>query len=66
MSVTKDIELEFDEETQNDYIIWESIAIGSGKTKEETLRDLRETAHLGVDTLIDIKLRDIKKGRWYK
>ena len=62
MPSTNDIEVEFDEETQNYYITWQPIVISLGKTKQEALVDLREAAHLGVDTLIDIKLRDIKKG----
>ena len=60
MSVTKDIEIEFDEETQNCYIIWQPLVISLGKTKQEALEDLREAAHLGVDTLIDIKLKVIR------
>ena len=64
MSVTKDIEIEFDKETQSYYTNWRPpIAIGLGKTKDKALEDLKQAAHLSVDTLIDIKLRDIKKGR---
>jgi predicted RNase H-like HicB family nuclease len=53
------INLEFDRETGEYYIIWKPIAIGMGKTRHEALKDLREAAHLGVDTLIDLKLKDI-------
>jgi len=61
MSSNRDIQIEFDEETQNYYVSWEPpIAIGLGKTKEEALEDLREAAHLGVDTLIDLKLRNVR------
>ena len=63
MPSTNDIETEFDEETQDYYIIWEPVVISLGKTKEEALEDLREAAHLSVDTLIALKLRDIKEGR---
>ena len=62
MPSTNDIETEFDEETQDYYIIWEPVVISLGKTKEEALEDLREAAHLHVDTLIALKLRDIKEG----
>ena len=62
MPSTNDIEIEFDEETQDYYIVWEPIFISSGKTKQEALEDLREAAHLGVDTLIGLKLRDIREG----
>jgi len=56
-----DINLEFDKETRKYYIVWEPIVIAMGKTKHEALKDLREAAHCGVDTLIDLKLQNIKK-----
>jgi len=62
MSRNNDIELEFDEETRNYYIAWEPIAISLGKTRQEALEDLRQAAHFGVDTFIDLKLKDIGKG----
>lgn len=55
------IKLEFDRETQQYYIIWEPIVIGTGRTRVTALEDLREAAHSGVDTLIDSKLKDMKK-----
>lgn len=57
---TNSIEIDFDEETQDYYIIWNPIVIGSGKTREEALEDLKGAAHYGVDTLIDLKLRDMR------
>jgi len=62
MSRNNDIELEFDEETRNYYIVWEPIVISLGKTRQEALEDLRQAAHFGVDTFIDLKLKDIGKG----
>ena len=62
MSRNNDIELEFDEETRNYYIVWEPIVISLGKTRHEALEDLRQAAHFGVDTFIDLKLKDIGKG----
>ena len=56
-----DINLEFDKETRKYYIVWEPIVIAMGKTKHGALEDLREAAHCGVDTLIDLKLKNIKK-----
>jgi hypothetical protein len=56
-----DINLEFDSQSGEYYIIWKPIAIGMGKTKGEALEDLRTVAHFGVDTLIDLKLENIKK-----
>jgi predicted RNase H-like HicB family nuclease len=54
-----DINLEFDSETGEYYVIWKPVVIGMGKTGCEALEDLREAAHFGVDTLIDLKLKDI-------
>jgi len=59
---SSDIEIEFDRETEDYYIVWEPAVISSGKTKEEALEDLREAAHFGVDTFVDLKLRDIGEG----
>ena len=56
------VEIEFDEETQNYYVCWEAIIIGLGKNKREALDDFREAAHYAVDTLIDLKQRDIRQG----
>ncbi len=62
MSRRQDINIEFDTETGNYLIIWEPLVISLGRTKEGTLEDLREAAHLGVDTFIDLKLKDIERG----
>ena len=55
------IDLEFDKKSGEYYIVWEPVVIGTGKTADEALRDLRETAHFGVDTMIDRKLENIIK-----
>ena len=62
--VRNDINLEFDSETGEYYIIWEPVVVGTGKLQPEALEDLRETAHSGINTLIDLKLKEIgiKKG----
>ena len=57
---TENVEIVFDEQNLNYYTDCRFIAIGLGKTKEEALEDLREAAHFGVDTLINLKL-DIRK-----
>ena len=62
MSRNHDIAIGFDEESRDYYIVWEPIVIGLGKTKQEAIEDLREAAHFGVDTLIDLKLKDVRKG----
>jgi predicted RNase H-like HicB family nuclease len=57
-----DVEIEYDEETQDYYVVWEPpVAIGSGKTKSEALLDLQQAAHCGVDTVIELKFKDISK-----
>jgi hypothetical protein len=53
------IEIEFDEDSRDYYIIWKPIIISSGKTRHGSLADLRQTAHFAVDALIDRKLKDI-------
>jgi hypothetical protein len=55
------INLEFDSETGEYYIIWKPLVLSMGKTKGAALEDLREAAHFGVDSLINLKLSDIKK-----
>jgi len=62
MSKNNQIEIEFDEETQNYYVIWEPVVVSLGKTMREALEDLRTTAHFGVDTCIDMKLKYINTG----
>ena len=54
-----DINLEFDRETREYYIIWEPKVVGMGKTRHEALEDLRTAAHFGVDTMINLTLKDI-------
>ena len=54
-----DINLEFDRETGEYYIIWSPLVIAAGKTTHKVLEELRETAHFGVNTLIDLKLKQI-------
>lgn len=59
MSKRNEIEIAFDDVTQDYYAFWKPIAIGAGKTKNETLQDLKQAAHFGVDTFIDLKVKDI-------
>jgi len=58
-----DINLEFDRESGEYYIIWKPVVIGMGKTGTKALEDLREAAHFGVDTLINLKLKYIRKEK---
>ena len=55
-----EIEIEYDGETKDYYVIWEPpAAIGSGKTESEALLDLQQAARCGVDTVIEQKLKNI-------
>ena len=60
MSRKNSIDIDFDEKSQDYYVIWEPIIVGMGKTRHETLEDLRTAAHFGVDTFIDLKLKDTR------
>ena len=62
VSSRNEIKIEYDEEKQDYYIVWEPIIISSGKTRIEALADLRQAAHYGVDTLIDLKINEINKN----
>jgi predicted RNase H-like HicB family nuclease len=59
--VRNDINLEFDKESGEYYIVWEPVVISAGRTEREALEELRGAAHLGVDTIIDRKLKKINK-----
>ena len=61
MSRRNEIDVAFDEITQGYYAVWEPIVIGAGKSRHEALQDLRQAAHFGADTFIDLKLKDINK-----
>jgi predicted RNase H-like HicB family nuclease len=60
-ALANSINLEFDKESGEYYIVWEPVVIGAGKTADEALQDLREAAHFGVDTLIDREVKNIEK-----
>ncbi len=63
MSRRNEINVEFDEATQGYYAVWEPVVIGAGKTRHEALQDLKEAALFGVDTFIDLKLKDTNKEK---
>ena len=63
MSKRQDIEIEYDRETRSHFIIWKPLVISLAGTPEKALRELREAAHLGVDTWIDLKLKEIEKEK---
>jgi predicted RNase H-like HicB family nuclease len=53
-----DINLEYDRETGEYYIVWRPLIIATGETANKALEDLRETAHFGINTLVDLKLKE--------
>jgi len=62
MSSNRDIKIEFDDVSKDYYIIWKPpIAISSGSTEIEALHDLQISAHFGIDSLINSKLKEISK-----
>jgi orotidine-5'-phosphate decarboxylase len=63
VSRQNEIDIAFDDVTQGYYAIWEPVVIGAGKTRHEALQDLKEVAHFGADTFVDLKLKDIDKER---
>lgn len=65
MSKSNEIEVSFDDVTRDYYAVWEPIVIGAGKTKNEALHDLRQAAHFGADTFIDLKVKEISTGKEY-
>jgi predicted RNase H-like HicB family nuclease len=58
---SSNISIEYDGESGEYFIVWEPLVIGAGRAVIDALQDLREAAHIGVDTMIDIKLKDIIK-----
>ncbi len=58
---SSNISIEYDGESGEYYIVWEPLVIGAGEAAIEALQDLREAAHAGVDTIIELKLKDIIK-----
>lgn len=61
MSKINEIHIEFDEVAKGYFAVWEPVVIGTGKTMRKALDDLRQTAHFGVDTFIDLRLENINK-----
>jgi hypothetical protein len=58
-----DIGIEFDEATGSYFILWAPCIASSGATEHEALEDLRTVAHFGVDTMINLKISDIKERK---
>jgi predicted RNase H-like HicB family nuclease len=52
--------IEYDEEIQSYFIAWRPMAaMGIGGTAAEALEELRQAAHFGIDTMVDLRLKEI-------
>jgi hypothetical protein len=55
-----EIMIAYDDDSQSYYCIWRPLtSVGLGRTEAEALDDLRAAAHLGIETIVDLKLREI-------
>ena len=58
-----EIVVDYDDDSGSYYCIWRPLtSVGLGETKVEALADLRAAAILGVETIVDSKLREIEKN----
>ena len=54
-----EIIIEYDDTSKSYCIFWRPLmAVGMGGAEKEALEDLRQAAHLGIDTEIDLKLAE--------
>ena len=57
----------YDDSSQSYYCIWRPLtSVGLGKTEAEALEDLRAAAHFGIETMVDLKLREIDKNSYQR
>ena len=62
-----EIIITYDDDSQSYYCIWRPLTIvGLGKTEAEALDDLRAAAHFGIETMVDLKLREIGKNSYQR
>jgi predicted RNase H-like HicB family nuclease len=58
-----EITIAYDDDSQSYYCIWRPLtSVGLGKTEAEALGDLRAAAHFGIETMVNLKLREIEKN----
>jgi predicted RNase H-like HicB family nuclease len=58
-----EIIIAYDDDSQSYYCIWRPLtSVGLGRTEAEALDDLRAAAHLGIETIVDLKLREIENN----
>ncbi len=59
MAPDSGIKIEYDDTIQSYYVVWQPLAsIGLGGTQKEALEELRQAAHYGIDTMVDLKLKE--------
>ena len=62
-----EIIIAYDDDSQSYYCIWRPLtSVGMGKTEAEALDDLRAAAHFGIETMVDLKLREIENNSYHK
>lgn len=62
-----EIIIDYDDDSQSYYCIWRPlISVGLGKTEAEALDDLRAAAYFGIETLVDLKLREIENNSYQR
>jgi hypothetical protein len=58
-----EIIVEYDETLDSYYVIGEMAVAGLGKTKQSALSDLRKAAYLGIDTMVNLKLKSLEQEK---
>jgi predicted RNase H-like HicB family nuclease len=62
-----EITITYDDDSQSYYCIWRPLtSVGLGKTEAQALDDLRAVAHFGIETMVDLKLREIEKNSYQR
>jgi len=57
----------YDDDSQSYYCIWQPLTcVGLGTTGAEALNDLRAAAHFGIETVVDLKPREIEENSWQR
>jgi predicted RNase H-like HicB family nuclease len=60
-----EIMIAYDDDSQSYYCIWRPLtSVGLGRTRAEALDDLRAAAYLGIETMVNLKLREIENNSY--
>jgi hypothetical protein len=53
----------YNDASQSHYCIWRPLtSVGLGKTEAEAFNNLRAAAHLAIETMVGLKMREIEKN----